>query len=510
MQRLGDGLGRHRARSEWTERLLRREQTGTDGLGLTNRTREVPSALGLLQQVRTLRNLEAAWKVIRENGRFSKSEAVRADIAGFDENAWGNLQSLQQRLVKGSFKFPAARGVPIPKPGKKDIRPIVLAPVESRIIQRAVLDVLQGLEALQPFFRNPHSFGGIKRRTDDPLAAVPAAINAVLQSIDAGSRFVACGDISGFFTRISKIAVRKIIEGAVTDVGFMELFDRAVRVELSNLVQLRELAERFPTEDIGVAQGSSLSPLLGNILLHDFDRRMNDGDCGCIRYIDDFIILAPTEAAAMARLRRAKRLLNDLGMPLAEDKTSSQAIPITEVFEFLGIEFNNGLIRPSTKARIKFLESVRDVFRDSRRAFESYRNGKPLLKSQALLATLKRADGIIQGWGKHYRFCNDDVCFTNLDVEIREVVREYLGFYSSARRAAAATGRAPAMLGIELLGQLERRPFEWPKTGTSARRTVGDRAAVLACSSRRQPEEVPRPVVRLAIKAGPTQSPSEE
>jgi RNA-directed DNA polymerase len=77
--------------------------------------------------------------------------------------------------------------VPIPKPGKKDIRPIVLADVETRIVQRSILDVLLGVDALQPFFRNPHSFGGIKRQKDDSLAAVPAAIKAVLDAIGAGA-----------------------------------------------------------------------------------------------------------------------------------------------------------------------------------------------------------------------------------------------------------------------------------------------------------------------------------
>ena len=81
----------------------------------------------------------------------------------------------------------------------------------------------------------------------------------------------------------------------------MALFRQAIHVELSNLAALREHADRFPTEDIGVAQGSALSPLLGNIILADFDQRMNDGECRCLRYIDDFIVLGPSSAAVMAR-----------------------------------------------------------------------------------------------------------------------------------------------------------------------------------------------------------------
>jgi RNA-directed DNA polymerase len=199
-------------------------------------------------------------------------------------------------------------------------------------------------------------------------------------------------------------------------------------VELVNLEKLRQYASRFPTEDLGVAQGSALSPLLGNIILADFDKEMNDSDCRCIRYIDDFIIIGPTEVAVRARLRRAKRILAGLDMELALDKTSQRPIPVTESFEFLGIELNNGFIRPTPRARAKFLGSLRDTFEHGRKAFNAYRNGQPLSKPEALLGTLKRVDGIIQGWGKHYRFCNDQRCFENIDSQVDALIREYLGY----------------------------------------------------------------------------------
>ena len=178
----------------------------------------------LVRQVRSLKYLEAAWRNVRKNGIASKAEAVRTEIHKFDEDPSRNLRSLKSRLGHGSFKFPPARGVPIPKPGKKDIRPIVLADVETRIVQRAILDVLQGVKALQPYFRNPYSYGGIKRQQDDAMAAVPAAINAVLNAIDGGARFVVCVDISAFFTCFSKSSVTTIVGKAVNDPEFIEFF----------------------------------------------------------------------------------------------------------------------------------------------------------------------------------------------------------------------------------------------------------------------------------------------
>jgi RNA-directed DNA polymerase len=246
-----------------------------------------PETVSLRKEVRSLKHLERAWRVIEENGRYSKSESVKKEINAFQERANTSLRSISGRLCRDSFVFPPARGIPIPKQGRarsQSFRPIVLATVESRIVQRAILDALVTVPALKPYFVNPYSFGGIKKAGEGSLAAVPAAIQAVLDALGDGAQFVVCADINSFFTRISKTAVTRIIASAIDDPSFMTLFEQAIHVELANLAELREKASAFPTHDIGVAQGNALSPLLGNIILSDFDEAMNEGDCTCLRH----------------------------------------------------------------------------------------------------------------------------------------------------------------------------------------------------------------------------------
>ena len=354
----------------------------------------------LMKKVRGVRHLERAWRIIEENARSSKSEDVKKEIEAFRENASRNLKSLCTRLTRGTFKFPPAKGIPIAKTGKDGkknkakIRPIVLASVESRIVQRAILDVLLGIPDLQKYVLTPHSFGGIRKSTEDELAAVPAAIKEVLNSIGRGHKFVASADISSFFTRIPKGDVTEIVAKAVNDELFMDLFREAIHVELSNMAELREKSGEFPIGDIGVAQGNSLSPLLGNIILFEFDRQMNAGDCRCIRYIDDFIILAPTRAAALARMKRSVLLLAIHKMELSKEKSSKEPQPINRSFEFLGIELSNGLIRPASKAQSKHLNSLKMVFEESTKSLREYRAGAEFKKTNSLVATLRRVDGI--------------------------------------------------------------------------------------------------------------------
>jgi len=416
--------------------------------------------------------------VIQRNGRTSNSENVRLELEAFAKEAPTKLRSLKGQLACGSFKFAPAKGVPIPKldeKGKKTgkSRPIVLAPVESRIVQRAILNVLLEVPTLKPFIQTPYSFGGIrgerasqkdKVARSDSVSAVPAAIRAVLDEIGNGARFVASADIRSFFTRISKDAVTKIIASAVNDDELTALFRNAIDVELSNMAQLRHKAVDFPIEDIGVAQGNSLSPLLGNIILADFDRLMNEGDCKCIRYIDDFIILAPSKKAASARLRKATDLLATLGMELSPEKSSKGGVSIDDGFDFLGINLCPGAVRPGSKAQAKILRSVQSAFDDSLKVMRGIEHGQPFERASSLSSTLKRVDGMIDGWGKHYWFCNDRQTFDNLDQKISECIRRYLREYASIRAKTTATSHQ-RMLGISELRHIPREPFAYPKLG---------------------------------------------
>ena len=432
----------------------------------------------LAKSVHKSDNLEAAWRVIQRNGKFSSSDDVRQAIERFSEDPSRKLRSIQNRLSRQRFDFGQARGAPIQKLDSKGkpngkIRPIVVAPLESRIVQRAILNILVEIPALKPYVNTPFSFGGIRKSktisqpASEVHSAVPAAIKAVLDEIGRGACWFASADITAFFTKISKLAVTEIIDNYVQDVDLMSLLEQAIKVELSNLAQLKNLADQFPIEDVGVAQGNSLSPLLGNILLADFDSQMNEGDCRCIRYIDDFIILAPTAKAANARLKRAIDILDKLGMKLSPEKSSKQAQPVENGFEFLGIEILPGFVRPTKKKRVQFLNSISAQLETSKSAISSLQHHKNLDQKLALVGTLKRIDGMIEGWGKHYWFCNDRQCFTSIDEKVRTLIGTYLDVYSNILRQLPEE-KKHLPLGLACLGTMNRSPFEYPKQSKPA------------------------------------------
>jgi retron-type reverse transcriptase len=415
----------------------------------------------LALEVRKQKTIEAAWSAIHRNARTSKSQVTKEEIAAFEAELSKNLKRIRRQLQEKKFVFKPARGIKIPKKDKASFRPLVVAKVESRIVQRAIHDVLVSQPAIHKFVRTPYSFGGVRKEEGDDLASVPAAIRAVLSGIERGAKYVIRSDISQFFTRIPKSAVTTIVKQAVNDQEFIELFTQSISVELENMAQLREAAKAFPIEDIGVAQGNSLSPLLGNLILYDFDAELNkQPDVTCIRFIDDFLILGPNNSVVSNTYDKAKHLLAKLGMSVSEPKTQKSSV--REGFEFLGIELANGFIRPTKDAQQSVLSSIESTLAESYDEFVKFPNSGALPIRLSLLRTLERVAGIMQGWGKHYRFCNDSKCFELLDEKISEHIRKYLSIYRESRKRTDANGYW-RLLGIEALAQIEREPFMWPK-----------------------------------------------
>jgi RNA-directed DNA polymerase len=414
----------------------------------------------LLEQVRGMGSLGRAWRVIHENGRSSQSRETRREIAEFARDAESQLTRIQRQLNRGAFRFAPAKGVAASKKGSKGIRPLVVAPIRSRIVQRSIHDVLLRVPAILRYAENPYSFGGVRKKEGSGAAAVPGAIEVVLAAIGTGARYVIRSDISSFFTRIPKPVVTSIVAGATNEPDFVKLFEQAIAVELENLAALKGRGSEFPIYEIGVAQGNSLSPLLGNLLLHDFDREMNSRDCRCLRYIDDFIILAPDQKTAEREFTRAKTLLANLDMAVSPHKTFKG--DITRGFVFLGIDIANGAIRPSRESRVRLLSKVSAAFTEGARALRSHRNTGKIDRQFSLIRTLHEVSGIVSGWGHHYSFCNEKAIFSQLDVELDGLLRAYLGAYSDAIKRADSKGKR-RLIGIALLEDLVTHPFVWPR-----------------------------------------------
>jgi len=347
------------------------------------------------------------------------------------------------------------------RPGKRP-RPIVKSPIDSRIVQRALLDVLQDEPGIKPYYKNPTSFGGIKGEG----LGVPGTIAGVYTAILNGRSHYIRSDIEGFFTAIPRKLVLEKIKAVITDSMFNELLERATITELENLASLGQDRRYFPLYEIGVAQGCCLSPLLGNILLEDFDKGMNGRGIVCIRYIDDFVILGPKEGHVKAAFKSAQRILSKYGLNAYDPLINKEKAEMGEVkhgLQFLGAEIRPGLITPSGKSTRRLIDSLGLIIEKSKKLmanpFELAR------KKRTVASTLKEMDNVVKGWGNQYSFCNNKDVMTHLDEQITELTKHYFRFAREARQSFSAEeylANWRRLIGVHLLTDSKSDPIIRP------------------------------------------------
>jgi hypothetical protein len=370
--------------------------------------------------------LRAAWSHVRRAALLSTSRAVRAEVRRFEDDVDRRLARMAAELGDERFAFGPSRGVAVDRPGKRP-RPIVVAPVEHRIAARALLDAIQGDPSVAAsFLATPTSFGGL------PGRGVEQAVGAALDAIRGGAVFYLRSDIVEFFRAIPRARAIAALGSAVTDPRLLRLVDLATKTELDNLAELGDRAALFPDGEIGVAQGGSLSTLLGNALLRDFDGAMNGRGIACLRYVDDLLFLGPRPAHVTKAFASATRILGGLGLRAydpVQDPAKAAAGHVAGGIEWLGCEIKGGRARPSVRSRRALVARVERILGGS----EATVGGA----SSALAAV----EALLAGFRGAYGFCASPEIFTSLDTQIGRRVEHF--FRAHRPRLLPPEPRAP-------------------------------------------------------------------
>lgn len=410
----------------------------------------------LIDNVRNIQNLRKAWGMVRSNSARSLSNSIRQKALEYDKEIDKHLKRIQRQLSEDRFKFLPAYGLAKEdKPGKK--RPIVIAPIDSRIVQRAILQTLQAIPSLKLLIETPTSCGGIAKR------GVDYAIDKVYKKIMSDGNYFVRSDVKAFFTKISKESVISEIKKHTNDLRFHQLLENALDVVLSNSFELGEDAKLFPLSDMGVAQGSCLSPLMGNIILSEFDNALNSDDIVCLRYIDDFIIIGPSQKAVSAKLKKGLKILHTLGLDAYDPATTPEKAErgkSADGFTFLGCDIRPGLITPTKSSRQRLLLKIDQKINFSKMAM---RNNKFLvpLGEKSFLETLSNIHNTTKAWGNQYQYCNNSQVMEHLDAQISEKIKDYTNFYLSIEREIEdiKVVEKRRLLGLHALADSKKSPI---------------------------------------------------
>lgn len=365
--------------------------------------------------------LYEAWRTVRASAITSSSPDVKNEALIFESESIKRLRSIQRRLQTKKFQFQPQLGIAKKRDGKSP-RPLVLAPIENRIVQRAILDVLQDhVYFISEVLEIPNSFGGLKRKN------TKQAIEEIMEQHSIGKSHFIRSDIPNFFTKVSRERILEILKPHIQDNDFINLFSMSIETILKNYSQLSKdgLAGIFPNEYDGIAQGSPLSPLIANIYLHEFDNEFNKSSISCVRYIDDFVILAESESEASKGFRMAKAILKREGLDCYSPELNPEKAERGHIdhkgLTFLGCHITGRLIKPTNKNRDRLLEKIdTEIFFALKQANKSTELNS--VEKGFYAKTLVNINNLLVGWGRSFSFCNSIQTLESLDQEISKKI----------------------------------------------------------------------------------------
>ncbi|WP_367618186.1 group II intron reverse transcriptase/maturase [Variovorax sp. CAN15] len=268
----------------------------------------------------------------------------------YEANLEGNLQELHAKVHSGSYRALPVRRRLIPKPDGKQ-RPLGIAALEDKIVQRALIAVLNAIYE-EDFLGFSYGFRP-GRRPHDALDALSVAI------CNTPVNWILDADIRGFFDSVSQDWLVRFLEHRIGD-------ERVIRL-VRKWLKAGVLEDgNWSVSEKGTPQGAVASPLLANVYLHyvfdlwaqQWRGREASGNVIVVRYADDIVAGFEHEADARRFWDAMRHRLEQFALELHGDKSRllefgrhaavrrrQRGLGKPETFSFLGFTFICGRSR---------------------------------------------------------------------------------------------------------------------------------------------------------------------
>jgi group II intron reverse transcriptase/maturase len=282
----------------------------------------------------------------------------RVTWSEYEEGVEARITDLHDRIHRGAYRAQPSRRVYIPKPDGRQ-RPLGIAALEDKIVQRAVVEVLNQIYE--------GDFAGFSYGFRPGRSAHDA-----LDSLSAGIMTKKVGwildtDIKGFFDNIGHERLMELIELRIADQRILRLIRKWLTAGVSEDGQWSEMK-------VGTPQGAVISPLLANIYLHyvldrwviEWRKVHAKGDAVIVRYADDFVLGFQYRGEAERFLKQLRERMAEYGLELHPEKTrliefgrfaegnrKRDGAGKPETFNFLGFTHICGTIWKSGKFTVK-------------------------------------------------------------------------------------------------------------------------------------------------------------
>jgi RNA-directed DNA polymerase len=383
-QQAGETLSRWRwvQPSVWTVRMLTTLEQGVEG----------GKWFRLFDKVFAERNLWAAFQQVAANRGAAGVDHVT--VQEFQRRLPESIWELSDQLRSGTYQPQAVRRKHIAKPGSTETRPLGIPTVRDRVIQAAVVNVIE------PIFERDfaeHSYGF------RPGRGCKDALRRIKELLKAGYVHAVDADLKSYFDSIPHDRLMTRLGTKIADGSVQKL------IESFLTAGILEDGQQW-TPEAGAPQGAVLSPLLSNIYLDPLDHHMADAGFEMVRYADDFVILCRTADDAQRALGAVQKWVEANGLTLHPTKTRIVDAR-TDGFDFLGYHFRGHHHWPRTKSLRKLKDTIRAKTRRT--------------PGHSLSRVIHDVNQTLRGWFAYFQHSHRRV-FPQLDRWIRQRLRALL------------------------------------------------------------------------------------
>lgn len=321
---------------------------------------------------------EAYWQT-RKDGAVGVDRQTWEE---YGEKLEENLQSLLNRAKSGTYRAPPVRRVHIPKGDGKSTRPIGIPTLEDKVLQRAVVMVLEPIYE-QDFLECSHGFRP-KRSAHQALGSFRG------QMMKMGGGWVVEVDLQKFFDSIDKRRLMEVIRQRVRDGVLLRLIGKWLNAGVQE-----EGTVTYP--EAGTPQGGVISPLLANIFLHEvldtwFEQTAEPrlyGRAFLVRYADDFVIGCSAKEDAERLMLALGRRVEKYGLTVHPEKSQIVVFRPPEAGSFDLLGFTHYWARSRSGRWVIKRKTAKSRFRRGLKAIAEWCRGamhRPLPEQHEILS----------------------------------------------------------------------------------------------------------------------------
>lgn len=347
----------------------------------------------LMEEICQRSNLVPALKRVMQNqGAAGVDGMTTEELPNYLKARWLDIK---ERLLRGIYMPQPVRKVAIPKPNGAGIRQLCIPTVLDRLIQQAVLQVLQ---AKWDGTFSEHSYGF------RPGRSAHQAVAQAQTYLKAGYEWVVDIDLEKFFDRVNHDRLLSSLAQRISDARVLKL----IRAYLKAGVLENGLVN--PRQE-GAAQGGPLSPFLSNVVLDELDKELEKRGHLFVRYGDDCNIYVRSQRAGERVMASISRFITHRLKLKVNQGKSAVARPRTRKFLGFSLTGSGGLHRRKVAPESirRFKQRVRQLTRRTR--------------SMSWQERIAQLSEYLQGWKSYFGFAETIRQFKDLDSWIRRRLR---------------------------------------------------------------------------------------